>query len=252
MAPGRTVHLIFNDGLARASAHELGAMRVEPVSRRQAVALALALPVLAPLKAFALLGIGESQPTVREVDTAAGFICQARLRDQDFAVVRYTGSFANGTAFDTRYTEQPLTFELGSFYLPGVDEALEGACVGSKLRLSWNNNSPPPLSAEDAPLLPAGSSVVLDFEILSIKYQLFGEKMRLPQQKQETIDYMFAPESLSLQSPVDKRGHQKADQLPLVKTDNPFAVAPNKVSLITNPGNTLAPLWEGIRKEFNF
>eukprot|EP00964_Phaeocystis_antarctica_P070386 scaffold42856_cov87-Phaeocystis_antarctica.AAC.1 len=88
------------------------AMRIEPISRRQAVALALTLPVLAPLKAFALLGIGESQPTVREVDTDKGFICQARLRDQDFAVVRYTGSFANGTVFDTRYTEQPLTFEL--------------------------------------------------------------------------------------------------------------------------------------------
>lgn len=227
-------------------------MLIEPVSRRQAVALALALPVLAPLKAFALLGIGESQPTVREVGTAAGFICQARLRDQDFAVVRYTGSFANGTAFDTRYTEQPLTFEVGSFYLPGVDEALEGACVGSKLRLSWNNNSPQPLSEEDAPLLPAGSSVVFDIEILSIKYQLFGEKMRQPQQKQATIDYMFAPEPLSLQSPVDKRGHQKVDQLPLVKTDNPFAIAPNKVSLITNPGNTLAPLWQGLLKQLGF
>ena len=117
------------------------------------MALALALPVLAPLKASALLGFGGSQPTVREVGTPAGFICQARLREQDFAVVRYTGRFANGTAFDTRYTEQPLTFEVGSFYLPGVDEALVGACVGSKLRLTWNKNSPPPLSAEDAPQL---------------------------------------------------------------------------------------------------
>ena len=225
---------------------------IEPVSRRQAVALALALPVLAPLKASALLGFGGSQPTVREVGTPAGFICQARLREQDFAVVRYTGRFANGTAFDTRYTEQPLTFEVGSFYLPGVDEALVGACVGSKLRLTWNKNSPPPLSAEDAPLLPAGSSIVFDIEILSIKYQLFGEKMRLPQLKQATIDYMFAPEPLSLRSPVDERGHQNADRVPLVQTDNPFAVAPNQVSLITNPANTLAPLWQGLREQLGF
>ena len=226
--------------------------RPTPASRRQAVALALALPVLAPLTpAFALLGIGESQPTVREVGTAEGFICQARLRDQDFAVVRYTGSFANGTVFDARYAEQPLTFEVGSFYMPGVNEALEGMCVGSKLRLSWNNNSPPPLSAADEPLLPAGSSVVFDIEVLSIRYQLFGEKMRQPQQKQQTIDYMFAPEPLSLRSPVDARGHT-ADRLPLVKTDNPFAIAPNKVSLITNPGNTLAPLWEGLRTQLGF
>ena len=215
------------------------------------MALALALPVLAPLTpAFALLGIGEG-PTVKEVGTAAGFVCQARIRDQDFAVVRYTGSFANGTAFDTRYAEQPLTFEVGSFYLPGVDEALEGACVGSKLRLSWNENSPAPLSAADRELLPAGSSIVLDIDVLSIKYQLFGEKMRQPQQKQQTIDYMFAPEPLSLRSPVDARGHS-ASRIPLVKTDNPFAIAPNKVSLITNPGNTIGPLWEGIRKQFGF
>ena len=92
---------------------------------------------------------------------------------------------------------------------------------------------------------------MFDIDVLSIKYQLFGEKMRQPQQKQQTIDYMFAPEPLSLRSPVDARGHT-ADRLPLVKTDNPFAIAPNKVSLITNPGNTLAPLWEGLRTQLGF
>ena len=145
-----------------------------------------------------------------------------------------------------------IVVDFAKTILPGVDEALVGACVGSKLRLTWNKNSPPPLSAEDAPLLPAGSSIVFDIEILSIKYQLFGEKMRLPQLKQATIDYMFAPEPLSLRSPVDERGHQNADRVPLVQTDNPFAVAPNQVSLITNPANTLAPLWQGLREQFGF
>ena len=83
--------------------------------------------------------------------------------------------------------------------------------------------------------------------------QVLGAPGSFPMsEKNATIDYMFAPEPLSLRSPVDKRGHQYADRVPLVKTDNPFAVAPNQVSLITNPANTLAPLWQGLREQFGF
>ena len=45
-------------------------------------------------------------------------VCQARANEQDFVVIKYTGRFADGTVFDDRYAEQPLTYELGSFYLP--------------------------------------------------------------------------------------------------------------------------------------
>ena len=50
-------------------------------------------------------------------------------------------------------------------------------------------------------------------------------------------------------STVDARGHL-SDRVPLVQTDNPFALAPNQVSIISNSANTLAPLWDGLRKQF--
>ena len=66
----------------------------------------------------------------------------------------------------------------------------------------------------------------------------------MPQLKQETVDFYFAPQPLTLRSPADKRGHT-SDRVPLVQTDNPFAIAPNKASIISNPSNTLVPLWDG-------
>ena len=115
-----------------------------------------------PASAF----LGLDLPRVAQVSLPD--VCQARLRDQDFAVVRYTGRFSNGTTFDTRYAKDPLTFEVGAFYLPGVDAALEGTCVGSKLRFSWQS-SPVPVDAADAQVLPPGSSIVIDMDVLSIK-----------------------------------------------------------------------------------
>ena len=50
--------------------------------------------------------------------------------------MRYTGRFTNGTIFDARYADQPLTCEIGAFYLPGVDRALTNRCVGTTLRLA--------------------------------------------------------------------------------------------------------------------
>ena len=142
--------------------HHVG---LHAVARRQAIALALAMPMLASRKpASAFLGL--DLPRVAQVSLPD--VCQARLRDQDFAVVRYTGRFSNGTTFDTRYAKDPLTFEVGTFYLPGVDAALEGTCVGSKLRFSWQS-SPVPVDAADAQVLPPGSSIVIDMDVLSIK-----------------------------------------------------------------------------------
>ena len=53
----------------------------------------------------------------------------------------------------------------------------------------------------------------------------------MPQLKQETVDFYFAPQPLTLRSPADKRGHT-SDRVPLVQTDNPFAIAPNKASMV--------------------
>ena len=57
-------------------------------------------------------------------------------------------------------------------------------------------------------------------------------------------DYFFNPTQLSLRSPVDRRGHLTTRE-PVVKKDNPFAIAPGEKSLISAPSNTLVPLLQG-------
>ena len=96
----------------------------DPPSRRRFASLALSLPLLLQQRrpASALLGLGE-EPRV-EATQPADFVCQAKLRDQDFAILRYVGRFANGTVFDARYAKDPLTVEVGNFYLPGFDQVL--------------------------------------------------------------------------------------------------------------------------------
>ena len=131
----------------------------------------------------------------------------------------------------------------------GVDEVLERSCVGSRLRLKWDSS--PPLRDPLTLRIPAGSKLVMDLELQTIQYKLFGEKMRSSSSKQEPIDYYFTPFPLTLTSPVDARGH-KSDRVPLVKTDNPFALAPNTASFISNPANTLTPLWNGLRTQLGF
>ena len=61
-------------------------------------------------------------------------------------------------------------FELGGFYLNGVDEALAGRCVGSKLLLSWPSS--PELevgTTDDVRLLPAGSALEMEIDVRTIK-----------------------------------------------------------------------------------
>lgn len=165
-------------------------------------------------------------------------ICQGRCRDQDFVVLRYTGRFADGRPFDERYATRPLIHELGSFYLPGVDDALVGACVGSRLRMTWERS--PSLGPEYEALLPSGSPIELEMEVVTIRYSLFGEKMRDP-----TSTYRFTPTPLTLTSAADyERGHATS-RPPLVTKDNPFAIAPGEKSIISNPTSTLTNLFEG-------
>ena len=195
-------------------------------SRQRAHAFDLPLP-----------GIGGTQPRVDVI--SAPSTCQGRCADQDFVVVRYTGRrLSDGAPFDDRYAEQPLTFELGSFYLPGMDEALEGACCGTKLRLKWRQ-SPSLGSAEWDRLLPPGTPIQIDLEIVTIRYSLFGEKMRNSESA-----FWFNPEPLTLTSAPDERGHL-SPRIPSVKRDNPFSIAPGEKSIISNPSSVLGPLLQG-------
>ena len=185
--------------------------------------------------AIPLPSFESNRPSVDLLSTPS--ICQGRCRDQDFIVVRYVGRSANGGAvFDDRYERQSLTFELGSFYLPGVDAALEGACVGSKFRLTWPSS--PALGPDADAELPRGP-IELELELVTIKYSLFGEKMR-----NATNTYWFNPEPLSLTSAVDARGHLSSRE-PIVKKDNPFSIAPGEKSIISNPSSVLGPLFKG-------
>mmetsp|Transcript_7203 Transcript_7203/g.15962 ORF Transcript_7203/g.15962 Transcript_7203/m.15962 type:complete len:227 (+) Transcript_7203:235-915(+) len=209
-----------------------------PCSRRLFAQHLLAIgtiPILEPARqaSAALPGIGRAEAYTLS-DVRRPEVCQGRTRLQDFVVVRYTGRFADGRPFDERYSKQPLVYELGSFYLPGFDEALEGMCVGSKFRISWASS--PRLRPEDEALLPRGSSIDFDVELLTIRYSLFGEKMR-----DASNSYWFAPTPLSLTSPADSRGHASSKE-PQVARANPFAVGPTENSIITNPSGVLKPL----------
>ena len=179
--------------------------------------------------------------------------------------MRYVGRFANGTAFDARYAEEPLTCEIGAFYLPGVDAALDGRCVGSTLRLRWEQ-SPPLARPSDAALLPAGSPIVLDVELLTIQYKLFGEKMR-----NASNPYYFAPAPLTLTSAADARGHASARPPTITKDspppspparptargwltprrsqDNPFSITDDEFSFVSNPTGALTELFGPLFKQ---
>jgi hypothetical protein len=170
-------------------------------------------------------GNGFARPKVEIVSSTD--VCAGRCRDQDFVVVRYVGKRGDGTVFDDRYAQQPLVYELGSFYLPGVDEALEGACAGSTFRFSWVSSPSLGTPEMDAKLAP-GTPIEMELELLSIRYSLFGEKMR-----NATNAYWFAPSPLSLTSPFDPRGHL-TDRTPEIRKDNPFSIAPGEKNLISN------------------
>ena len=203
------------------------------LTRRGALALAL-LPLLPARPASALFGIGGPAGPVVEF-LSRQEVCQARAQVQDFVAIRYTGRFEDGRVFDSRYAEQPLVYQLGSFYLPGVDSSLAGACVGSKMRLRWAS-SPNLPRLEDAAGLPEGSAIEMDLEFVTIKYSLFGETMRDPKD-----DYFFAPGPITLSSVFTTRGHASG-LTPRVKRDNPFALGPTEDSIISNSQGVLKPM----------
>ena len=227
--------------------HQLSALRAAtdaaPSTRRRVLhaAAALAAPpltLLPPRPALAGLFDGGGGPRVDVISSPS--VCQGRCRDQDFVVVNYVGRRKDsGLPFDERYAQRPLTFELGTFYLPGVDEAIDGACVGTKLRCAWRS-SPSLGTAEWDRVLPPGTPIELELELVSIRYSLFGEKMR-----NSASTYWFNPEPLTLTSAVDDRGHT-SDRVPTVTKDNVFSIAPGEKSFISNPTGELGKLLPGL------
>ena len=188
-----------------------------------------------PASAF----FGGDSPLPRVQLLSSPEICQGRCKEQDFVVVRYVGRFADGSVFDKRYSSRPLTYELGSFYLPGIDDGLDGACVGSKFKFSWARG--PNLGEPYASVLPPDSNIEVELELLSIRYSLFGEKMR-----NASSTYWFTEQPLTLTSAADfERGHQDRGKEVVVEKDNPFSVAPGEKSLISNPSSSITNLFTG-------
>jgi hypothetical protein len=218
-------------------------MRVVASLLRRRLLLGLLSPLLTPiLRPLPALAADAPAVDVRAMPE----VCQGRARDQDFVVIRYVGRLADGRPFDERYATSPLTYELGSFYLPGVDQALADRCVGSQLTLRWSRA--PDLGAQFRAQLPPGQPITMDLELLSIKYSLFGEKMRSRAQgpyaaRLEPLYFAEAP--LTLTSAADGRGHSSTRDVTLTK-DNPFSIAAGEKNLIANPSGMIEPLVEGM------
>ena len=164
-------------------------------------------------------------------------ICQGRCREQDFVCIKYVGRLTDtGKVFDERYAQKPLIYELGSFYLPGLDKGLKDVCVGTKLRFTWARS--PALGPEFEAVLPAGSPIELQVELVNIKYALFGEKMR-----DATNPYWFARAPLTLTSAADYEHGHSSSREPTIGKDNPFSIAAGEKNLISNPQSVLSPIF---------
>lgn len=216
--------LIASEACAHACGHHSG--------RRAVLALA---PLLASAMLPAMPAAAANRPFVEVLNTPE--VCQGRCKKQDFVVVQYVARRSDtGEIFDDRYAQRPLIFELGSFYLPGVDAGLESACVGSRLKFSWPSS--PSLGTEFEQLLPAGKPIEIDMQLISIRYALFGEKMRNAEST-----YRFTPYPLTLTSTADhERGHAARTDVVITK-DNPFSIAAGETNLITSPTSVLGPLF---------
>jgi FKBP-type peptidyl-prolyl cis-trans isomerase FkpA len=81
--------------------------------------------------------------------------------------VHYTGSFTNGTVFDTSYGGNPFAFRLGSGQvIAGFDQGIVGMKVGGKRRLTI----PPSLAygSSGSGSIPPNSTLVFEVELVSI------------------------------------------------------------------------------------
>lgn len=138
---------------------------------KQAAASSLQLPGVGsiPLPSLNVLPNVGTSPQIERVSSAD--TCQGRVKDQDFVVMQYTiRRLDDGSIVDDRYSTKPLTYEVGSFFVPGVDDLIEGACVGSVYRLSWSRS--PSLGPEGDAILPPGTPIELELKLVTINYSM--------------------------------------------------------------------------------
>lgn len=72
--------------------------------------------------------------------------------------MRYTAKVGD-TVVDERYATTPLVYQLGAFFVPGMDDAIVGRCVQSDIRLTWSRAPSIDWGARDG-ALPAGPLVI--------------------------------------------------------------------------------------------
>ncbi len=99
-------------------------------------------------------------------DVVMGLGEEVKLGDR--VVVHYTGSFADGTIFDSSlYRNEPLQFTVGAGQvIQGWDQGVQGMKVGGVRVLSI----PPELGYgfQDYGPIPAGSTLIFEIELLRV------------------------------------------------------------------------------------
>lgn len=92
----------------------------------------------------------------------------AEVKVGDTVSVAYTGTFTNGTQFDSSAGRGPFEFKVGAgAVIEGWDEGLVGMKVGGKRKLTV-----PPSKGygyEDYSSIPGGSTLIFEIDLLAIK-----------------------------------------------------------------------------------
>jgi len=63
--------------------------------------------------------------------------CQIKSKNGDVLTYHYTGTFLDGTVFDSSVGRDPYRFQLGAGQvIMGMEQALIGVCAGEKLKVT--------------------------------------------------------------------------------------------------------------------
>lgn len=112
--------------------------------------------------------IQNNMPTELEIkDVVVGTGAEAKAGDT--VSVHYTGTFIDGTKFDSSVDRgQPFDFKLGAgMVIPGWDQGVAGMKVGGKRKLVIPSDLA--YGPNDYGPIPGGSTLLFDVELLGIK-----------------------------------------------------------------------------------